>query len=654
VKRIIQGVLLIVAFNLAAEAQEPIHGSVTAGYRFTDVAGRKEKFDELFSLRSGFRVHDFSLYQDREQPNPFFDSFFISTSGIGGEPFSGGQFKISKKHVYDLRLNYQQSYFYWNRNDDAIHPTGLHGLTTNHDWSTVRKIGSVNLTAYATDRLRFNFEYHHTGRDGQTLTTRTLDYFGAPSTWGGFLRANPYVVQAPVDEDSHRVTGGISYSARNWSFFYKAGYQTFKENIQMNNLRPGERSINIDEAATANELLDVASWTDVRKLRTPISEFSYNGRVSSRIRLRGGYIFYRYSGPRSLNASFAGRARTTTATAIAPYSVTLQDQAEVSEHNHVIDQGFSFEVTPKLNFHTDYRYSRFNIDADAQFRSTTTGAAPAAGEARTQWEDGMHILDVALEIAPARQLQLRPGIRLMKRDVTVLGDGVADPVASKRSKIASPILTVYYSPSRQFTVRGDIQSSTNGTPYTRISPRKDFNVRSIVRYQPRDNFSIDNNLRLRTAEYTTTDYRNSIRSNATTITYRLSDRLALLGGFTYDSFLATASITFLRGVAPLSAIWRDQTVNRVWQAGIEAKPVKKLTFNLSGNYVRTTGAGEISGEPPTFGPLRWPLVTGTVSYDLARAGRLSIDLQRTYYIEQIMRGDNFSANLLNIRWTREF
>ena len=104
----------------------------------------------------------------------------------------------------------------------------------------------------------------------------------------------------------------------------------------------------------------------------------------------------------------------------------------------------------------------------------------------------------------------------------------------------------------------------------------------------------------------------------------------------------------------IAAIWRDQTVNHVWQAGIEAKPVRKLTFNLSGNYVRTTGAGEISGEPPTFGPLRWPLATGTVSYDFPPAGRLSIDLQRTYYIEQIMSGDNFSANLLNIRWTKEF
>ena len=33
---------------------------------------------------------------------------------------------------------------------------------------------------------------------------------------------------------------------------------------------------------------------------------------------------------------------------------------------------------------------------------------------------------------------------------------------------------------------------------------------------------------------------------------------------------------------------------------------------------------------------------------------LSLDLQRTYYIEEILRGDNFNANVLAIRWTKDF
>lgn len=66
------------------------------------------------------------------------------------------------------------------------------------------------------------------------------------------------------------------------------------------------------------------------------------------------------------------------------------------------------------------------------------------------------------------------------------------------------------------------------------------------------------------------------------------------------------------------------------------------------------GAGEISGELPYFGPLTWPMATGSLWYEFPKAGRFSIDLQRTYYLEEIIRGNDFQASLLMIRWTRNF
>jgi hypothetical protein len=98
----------------------------------------------------------------------------------------------------------------------------------------------------------------------------------------------------------------------------------------------------------------------------------------------------------------------------------------------------------------------------------------------------------------------------------------------------------------------------------------------------------------------------------------------------------------------------DQEVDRVLQAGVEAKPTKGFGLRLSGNYDRSTGLAVISGEPPAYGPVTFPLVTGTVYYEFPKAGRLSIDLQRTYYIEQIVTANNFSGNLLTIRWTKDF
>jgi hypothetical protein len=141
-----------------------------------------------------------------------------------------------------------------------------------------------------------------------------------------------------------------------------------------------------------------------------------------------------------------------------------------------------------------------------------------------------------------------------------------------------------------------------------------------------------------------------MRSNATTISYALNERFSALAGFSYDSYFATDSVTFIRGVPPLNTVWRDQTVNRVWQLGINAQATHRLGLSFSGDFVRSTGLGEISGELPRFGPLTFPMGTVTVHYDVPRLGRLAVDLQRTYYYEQIVRGNDFSANLVTVRW----
>ena len=70
--------------------------------------------------------------------------------------------------------------------------------------------------------------------------------------------------------------------------------------------------------------------------------------------------------------------------------------------------------------------------------------------------------------------------------------------------------------------------------------------------------------------------------------------------------------------------------------------------------MRSTGFGEIAGEPPLYGPMSFPYATGALFYDFPRLGRMTLQLQRTYYVEQIVTSNNFSANLLTILYTRSF
>src|SRR6266487_1880337 len=116
-----------VAFSFDLHAQVPespfdwgpfrTEGSITTGYRFDDIGGRKQKFQELFDLESGFRLFDFDLTgKAKEGSNSFVDQYELTASGLGGDPFPGGQLTVSKANLYDLRVNYRQSYYYWDQN----------------------------------------------------------------------------------------------------------------------------------------------------------------------------------------------------------------------------------------------------------------------------------------------------------------------------------------------------------------------------------------------------------------------------------------------------------------------------------------------------------------------------------------------------------
>src|SRR5205823_827634 len=177
------------------------------------------------------------------------------------------------------------------------------------------------------------------------------------------------------------------------------------------------------------------------------------------------------------------------------------------------------------------------------------------------------------------------------RDVEAIDDGVVDQGRTLRTKTAWPIGSIFYRPAKFLTIRGDFQSITNNTSYTRITPHTDVGTRWVFRVRMNDKFSLEDSLTIRNRKLLDTDFHNTIRSNATVISYSANQHWSGFAGFSYDSFFATASVTFIRGIPPLNTSWRDQTINRVWQLGINAEPMRRLGFTFSGNFVRSTGSG---------------------------------------------------------------
>ena len=636
------------------------HGEVTAGYRFVDIQGYEPQYLQLFNLKQGFRLQDFTLYGDaRERSNPFADTYSLSASGLGGDPFATAQFKVGKTGLYDLRVQWRQSYYYRNQNDNVVlpitsaAPSLSTGLTDNHDWATVRKVGSADLTFHATNNLRFNFDVYRTGTDGTLLTTRSLYFFNPPSYWDFFARANPYLLNAPLHDETQRVAGGVDYSWRDWDFHYKAGVQSFNESVFFSPLGPGEVSINPATPSPSETLTDL-SWSQSRRLTTPVSEFSFQGKIHQDVEWRGAYIYVRYRGPATEDFSFSGVARTnSTGTTLGPYSVSGGGIAHTTEPSHAVNQGFTWRLRDWWAINVDYRYFRYTSETVSDVQSVLNGTA-SSGSDEIVWKNGLSDLDFNMMFTPVDNLVIRPGIRLSKSDIKTLEDGVVDGARTLRVKHARPELRFGYTPSQKLTLRGDIHSSTSGASYTAISPHTTIAGKLIARYRPLANLSIENALTISNARLIDTDYSNRIRSNTIMVAYAVEDRFSVFGGLGYDSYFAQGEIVYARGTSPLTGVLRDQEIHRVWQAGVDVRPVQRVGFRVSGNYDRLTGQGEISDEPPNYGPVKWPLATGTVYFDFPRAGRLSLDLQRTYYSEDLVPANNFSANLLTIRYTRGF
>ncbi len=626
-----------------------VQGQASLGYRFTDVTGRRQKYQELYNLNEGLRLVDFSLFGQAQkgQTGALADMFSVTANGIGGDPFPAVQVMVRKNGLYDFRGTWRQSHYFWDRADATL-PNGLNATGSNHAWDTKRDFGNANLLVHLTDHLRAGFELQRANRSGMTITTRSPDYFGAPGSWGSFARANPYSIAAPLAETANRYAGSLDYTNVDWTVHYSGGYQTFDDSIVGTALNAPEVSINIDDSSSAREVLDQGSYQDYRRLTTPISELTYVGRIHPQLRYSGGYTYYRYAGPAGLQAAYDGAARNS----FAPYSLSFDTRADVSEPTHSVHQALTWEATKGVNVLLDYRYTNVAINTSAQFHSTFDGTA-ADGESQNQWREHRNLFGASVQLMPQAGLLVQGGFRMLQNDVRMTEDGIVNEDRTKTIKTFWPTVSVYYKPSKIVSVRADLDEINRDVSYTRTTPHTDVGSRVLIRIQPTDAISIEETLNVRNQKLDATDYRNRVRSNALMARYQFSDAFSLYGGFSYDDLHATGTASFIRGSAPLDVTLDDRETDHVWQGGASAR-IAGFGFDLAGNYVKTTGAGTISGEDPRYGPLTSPYVTGTVYYEFPEAGRLSVDIQHVRYTEELLTADNFSARMVMVRWTRGF
>src|SRR5439155_580044 len=157
------------------------------------------------------------------------------------------------------------------------------------------------------------------------------------------------------------------------------------------------------------------------------------------------------------------------------------------------------------------------------------------------------------------------------------------------------------------------------------------------------------------AELPAASFVSHTRFGSLQASYKIGERVSAFGGIDYQSFLGLGSVSFLRGTAPIADDEvRDQERDRIWLIGAVVKATSRLGITATANFPRTTGTDTIAGEPPLYGPMTFPYGTGSIYYDVPRAGRVSIDLQRAHLYQDILPLNDFRATLLTVRFSRDF
>jgi hypothetical protein len=641
-----------------------VHGSVDAGYRFTDISGSGNAYKQLFNLDEGARLMGLEVRGDaKDKAASFVDRFSLTASGVG-DPFTAVQATLRKSQRYDLRLNWRSSKLF---DFSPLTPATIDGFDTSavtdrHGWDTKRQIGSLALEVYATPRLRLLTTYDRVQLRGALTSTRSLDFVGSPATWGAFARANPYPVSGPVDDSANRFMGGFAYSRAKWTVTWRAGYQVYDEAQALDQVTAGERSINTADATTAAEKLSAYSFSASRHLSAPVSELSFVVQPSEKLEWRGEHIYMRYSGPFDGTMTFQGVARTNTGgTATSPYLVTATGRGDMKEPVNVIGQGLTYRPFDRWSFDLDYRYTRVASDATGAFGSIIalySGAAnpqAASEDDDISWRQTIHTADITATYAPMRALTIRPGVRLMKRSVHRWEDGAEDPAVTGQEKSIWPELSVGYRPTPKFSARGLVQSAYSDMSFTRMSPVQRTIAHAVVGVRPIEHLSIDLNADRTDADAYAVAYASHVRGGSATVSYAFSDRFTILGGFDWRSFTGLGNGSFARGTAPINDLPTiDREIDRVWQAGLTLRPVARLGVTATGNFDRTTGTDTIFGEPALYGASSFPYATVSVFYELPRGGRIDVDLQRTYWLQELLPVNNFSASLLTVRYSHGF
>lgn len=610
-------------------------GVASFGYRFVDVNGSRAKYDQLLNLQEGFRLFDGQIDVTPTEPgHGWFDRLSLSFQGLGGDPFPVIRADLRKNGLYDLRVSYRATQYFYDLPQPITAP--------NHGWIDRRRFADLDFRYTPSRNLRVRFFYNRTERVGNDLATSFSFVPLGPSIWEalGGPGSIPWVI--PLHEEADLFGGGIDYRLGKTDFHIEQSYRTYNSPANLQGI--GNQSF----LGPGLQPLVFSRWDSFAGLDMPITSFRVNREVFDRLELRGGYIFTHATGPTSLNGT------------ISQPNVFVLNYVGAGKTNmttQTVEAGFTLKVLESMDLITDYRYQNFSETSRQSiqaFRSDFPNPFPLDHNT-LGWDFGIHTVDALVTFTPRTSLSIRAGVRILNEDIVRRENGKVAALGTQSTLTYTPLINIAWTPSKKFSLRGNFESRVAVDPYVRISPENTVGANIRTRFSLSEHWGIDNTWSFRNLKTEDINFVAHSRTNSTSLWYQPMDKLGFQGGFNYGNFSSRNTIGFLAGVPPLTGLLStDQTIDRTYFLGFKVNPKGSLTIAFTGQYIRSTGAAAYTGATTVYGPLTWPAWSAEIGYTAKHLGRTVLAWQRSYYHENLFRLTDYSANSFVLRFERSF
>jgi hypothetical protein len=173
-----------------------IKQAIEFGYRFTDITGNLQTYNTLVNLQDGPRLLNFTMeMRSLDNHGTFFDRFYFSNFGYGGDPNVATVLRISKNKWYAFNAMFRHDENLWdysllanpfnpatpvanaplNFNPVVNAPASVAGTPviamSPHYYDTRRNMQNYNVTFLPQSKIRFRAGYDLNTNEGPAFTT---------------------------------------------------------------------------------------------------------------------------------------------------------------------------------------------------------------------------------------------------------------------------------------------------------------------------------------------------------------------------------------------------------------------------------------------------------------------------------------------------